>query len=310
MRNYDFSAYFSFFGRPFFERKVFLEKFESYRAQKQNGKEPFEKILKLSFYRYMVQLFACVFCLFNGKQLLSNHVQAVFFLFLSAFAMQNAALKADSPFEFEAVDLGVLRQGIKKNVEIKGKNTSSQTIKLENVFDQMTGGENFIYPKTIAAGQNFKINFTLNTAYMEGNFFHNIVLVDTNGTAWIALVRGSVENPIVFSVRILDLGYYKKGTEKTWVFYAWNAENKPLKLKLSPFSQKEFKAKFSNVKLDVKDFENIKEGGTTPAVKISLSVVDLENSKSEQKSIRKIVSFICENFPNATPELLVTGYWE
>ena len=233
-----------------------------------------------------------------------------FFLFSSAFAIQNTALKADSPFEFEAVDLGVLQQGVKKNVEINGKNISSRTIELENVFDQMTGGENFAYPKTIAAGQNFKIDFTLNTAYMEGVFFHNIVLVDTSGTAWVTLVRGFVENPVVFSERILDLGYYKKGKKKTWVFYAWNAENKPLKLKLSPSSQKEFKAEFSDIKLDVGDFENIREGGTTPAVKISLSAIDLESPKNKQRSIRKIVSFICENFPNATPEILVTGYWE
>jgi len=83
-----------------------------------------------------------------------------------------------------------------------------------------------------------------------------------------------------------------------------------LKFKLAPSSQKEFKAEFSNVKLDVKNFENIKEGGTTPGVKISLSVIDLEAPKNGHKSIRKIVSFICENFPNATPELMVTGYWE
>ena len=233
-----------------------------------------------------------------------------FFLLPFAFAMPSTMQKADSPFKFEAVDLGILQQGIKKNVEIKGKNVSSQTIQLESVFDQMTGGENFIYPQKITPGQDFKINFTLNTAYMEGDFLHNIILVDTSGTAWIALVQGSVENPIVFSERILDLGYYKNGVKKTWVFYVWSTENNPLKLKLASESQKEFKAEFSNVKLDVRDFENIREGGTTPGVKISLSVKELEKPKNGQKSIRKIVSFICENYPNATPELLVTGYWE
>jgi hypothetical protein len=233
------------------------------------------------------------------------------FFCLAAFSMQSTEQATNrSVFEFEAVDLGVLQQGIRKNVEINGKNISSQTINLESVFDQMTGGEKFIYPKKIVAGQNFKISFTLNTAYMEGDFFHNIVLVDTSGTAWIASVRGHVANPIVFSERILDLGYYKNGVKKTWVFYAWSTENKPLKFKLSPSSQKEFKAEFSNVKLDVENFENIKEGGTTSGVKINLSIVNLETPKNEHKSIRKIVSFICDNFPNATPELLVTGYWE
>jgi len=224
--------------------------------------------------------------------------------------MQNTEQIANrNAFEFETVNLGVLQQGTQKDIEINGKNISLQTIELENVFDQMTGGENFVYPKKIVAGQDFKISFTLNTSYMEGDFFHNIVLVDTSGFAWTVSVYGHVENPIVFSERILDLGYYKNGVKKTWIFYAWNAENKALKFKLSPSSQKEFKAEFSNVKLDVKNFENIKEGGTTPGVKIILSVINLESPKNGQKSIRKIVSFICDDFPNATPELLVTGYW-
>ncbi|MCL1967252.1 MAG: hypothetical protein FWF67_05165, partial [Fibromonadales bacterium] len=129
-----------------------------------------------------------------------------FFLLLfciTAFSMQNAEQAAKrNAFEFEAVDLGVLQQGIRKNVEINGKNVSSRTIELENVFNQMVGGENFIYPKKIAAGQKFKISFTLNTAYMEGPFLHNIVLVDTSGFAWTALVQGRVDNPIVFNERI------------------------------------------------------------------------------------------------------------
>jgi hypothetical protein len=203
-----------------------------------------------------------------------------------------------------------LQQGIKKNVEIKGKNVSSKTIEVENVFNQMVGGENFVYPKKINPNQEFKINFTLNTAYMEGDFLHNIILIDTSGTPYIARVKGSVENPLIFSERILDLGYYKKGAKKAWTFYVWNKDSKAIKLKLKPASQKEFKADFSNVKLDVSDFENIKEGGPTPAVKVSLSVSELELPKNNQKSIRKIVSFTSENFPNATPELLVTGYWE
>jgi hypothetical protein len=230
-------------------------------------------------------------------------------LVFAAFAMQNAGKKAN-PFVFEPVNLGTLQQGIKKNVEIKGKNISSQLIELESVFDQMTGGENFVYPKKISPGQDFKINFTLNTAYMEGDFAHNIILVDTSGAPYVAIVTGMVENPIVFSERYLDLGFYKKGKQKEWTFYVWNADKKPLKLKLKPELQKEFKAQFKEVKLDVSNFENIKEGGNTPAVKVSLSVIDLERPKNSQRSIRKIVSFICENFPNATPELQVTGYWE
>ena len=233
----------------------------------------------------------------------------LFILVFAAFAVQNAG-KEINPFVFEPVDLGILQQGIKKNVEIKGKNISSQLIELENVFDQMTGGENFIYPQKINPWQNFKINFTLNTAYMEGDFMHNIILVDTSGTPYIATIMGKVENPIVFSERYLDLGFYKKGMQKKWTFYVWNPDKKILKLKLKPELQKEFKAEFKEVKLDVSDFENLKEGGNTPAVKISLSIVDLEKPKNSVRSIRKMISFICENFPNATPELQVTGYWE
>jgi hypothetical protein len=230
-------------------------------------------------------------------------------LVFAAFAMQSTG-KEVNIFTFELVDLGILQQGIKKNVEIKGKNISSRSIELENVFDQMTGGENFIYPKKINPGQSFKINFTLSTAYMEGDFMHNIILVDTSGTPYIATISGKVENPIVFSERYLDLGFYKKGMQKKWKFYVWNPDKKPLKLKLKPDMQKEFRAEFKEVKLDVSDFENIKDGGSTPAIEVILSVVDLERLKNSGRSIRKIVSFICENFPNATPELQVTGYWE
>ena len=272
----------------------FVKNLKVIEFKNRKEKSAFKKVLNYPFtviwYTYLLIFFVC---------LTVNN----------SFAMQNAG-RVPSPFEFEPVNLGVLQQGIKKNVEIKGKNISSQTIELESVFNQMTGGENFIYPKKIEPGQNFKINFTLNTAYMEGSFWHNIVLVDTSGTAWTTLVQGKVDNPIVFSERILDLGYYKNGMKKTWVFYIWSTENKALKFKLDSKSQKEFKAEFSDVKLDVRDFENIKEGGTTPAVKVALSVVNLESPKNAQKSIRRIVSFVCENFPNATPELLVTGYWE
>ncbi|MDR0518166.1 MAG: hypothetical protein LBH25_14105 [Fibromonadaceae bacterium] len=241
------------------------------------------------------------------KQFLAISFTAISIAFATPAQM---ASQTDGIFKFDAVDLGLLQQGIKKAVEIKGKNISSQAIELESVFNQMTGGENFVYPKKINPGQEFKINFTLSTAYIEGDFLHNIVLVDTSGKAYLAVVKGSVENPIIFNERILDLGFYKKGKQKKWVFYAWNANGKALKFKLKTESQKEFRAEFADVKLDVHDFENIKEGGNTPGVKITLSVMELEQPKNTQKSIRKIVSFICENFPNATPELLVTGYWE
>jgi len=239
------------------------------------------------------------------------HIIFAIVFFACSFASAAPSVQTNkNAFEFEEVDLGQLQQGVKKPVEIKGKNISSQTIEVESVFDQMVGGENFVYPKKIVSKQEFKINFTLNTAYIEGNFLHNIILVDTNGTPYIATVKGYVENPVVFSERLLDLGFYKKGNKKSWVFYVWNPNNIALKFKLKPESQKEFKAEFKDVKLDVRDFENIKEGGSTPGVKVTLSIINLELPKNNQRSIRKIVSFICENYPNATPELLVTGYWE
>lgn len=260
-------------------------------------KQLWKKVLRYPFsviwYSYLIIFFIC---------LTANNVFAV------PNVNQNN-IKTGEIFKFDTVNLGMLQQGVKKNVEIKGKNISKDNIELENVFNQMVGGENFVYPKEIKAGQDFKISFTLNTAYMEGDFLHNIILVNKGGKAFSVPVSGKVENPIVLSERYLDLGYYKNGNRKNWIFYVWDTKGSLLNLKLKADSNKEFKAEFSNVKLDINNFDNIKEGGNTPAIKVNLSVLNLEKPNNAQKSIRKMVSFICENYPDATPELMITGYW-
>ncbi|GHV13269.1 hypothetical protein AGMMS49938_07590 [Fibrobacterales bacterium] len=236
---------------------------------------------------------------------------------------------AFADISFAPVNLGLLQQGIKKEVSISGQNTFNQAIEVETVIDQMTGGDNFQFPKKISPNEKFTIKFTLSTAYMEGDFTHNIILIATDGKPFVAQVSGSVENPIIFSERILDLGFYKQGNKKNWVLYAWNAQGKPINLKLASNSSQEFTAEFTEVKIDTSDFENIKEISTatkpsvavpatknipdtktTPATKINLSVKKLQLPKNNQKSIRQIVSFESKTFPNSTPEILITGYWE
>jgi hypothetical protein len=231
------------------------------------------------------------------------------FLCVSFIWASNAVPSAPAIaiISFEPVNLGKLQQGEKREVVLSGKNNSKGSIEVENVINQMTGGENFRFPKVIAPNAQFKIQFTLNTAYMEGDFAHNIVLIETNGKPHVGIVQGSIENPIVFSERYFDLGYYSQGNSKEWTFYVWGASNKPLRLKLAANS--EFEAVFSAVNLDVKDFDNIREGGSTPGIKVKLSVKKLELPKNNQKSIRRIVSFTSEDFPNATPEIQVIGYW-
>ncbi len=234
---------------------------------------------------------------------------SIFALFAFASA-SNVALPANSVISFEPVNLGKMQQGEKKTIVLNGVNNSKEKIEVENVIDQAVGGENFKFPKSIAPNEKFKVEFTLNSSHIEGKFAHNIILITTNGKPYIGIVQGEVENPIIFNERILDLGYYSQGDKKEWIFYAWSSDGKQLKLKLKEESLKEFDASFSEVKLDVKNFDNIKEGGNTPGIKIKLSVKKLDLPKNKQKSINKIVSFFCEDFPNSTPELLVTGYWK
>ena len=229
-------------------------------------------------------------------------------LFASLLALPSFAQKA-SPFSFgkDVHSVGNLEQGQKTHVVLHAKNTSPGPVALENVISQNSGPENFRFPKSIKPGQDFTVEYDLNTAYMEGPFTHSIVLIDTDGHTYVTYAEGSVKAPVLFSEKMLDLGYYAGGATE-WTFYAWNPDSKALDLALSPESSKEFSASISPVRLDTRQFDAIKEGGQVPGLKITLKVKQLE--KTGTKSIRKLVSFQSKAFPSATPEVLAVGYWK
>lgn len=215
-----------------------------------------------------------------------------------------------SPFVFdnEVKPLGKLQQGEKIKIRLHGKNTAKNAIVLENVISQNSGPADFRFPKQVATGHGFDIEYTLNTAYMEGPFTHTIVLIDTAGKPYTTYVEGEVVAPIFFSEKLLDLGYYKVGQNVQWELYAWNPGKKPLELELTPESAQEFSAEFRTVSLHTDQLDSIREGGTVPGVKIILKAKNL--GPVTGKSIRKLVSFRSKTYPNATPEVLVVGYWK
>lgn len=233
-------------------------------------------------------------------------VPALLALFATLVCAQKAA---PSPFVFEneVKPLGKLVQGEKIKIRLHGKNASAKAVVLENVISQNSGPEDFRFPKQIAAGHGFDIDYTLNTAYMEGPFTHTIVLIDTAGKPYTTYVEGEVAAPIFFSEKLLDLGYYKTGQNTEWTVYAWNPGKKPIDLELTPESAKEFSAEIVSVSLHTDQLDSIREGGTVPGVKILLKAKNLGTPTG--KSIRKLVSFRSKTYPTATPELLVVGYW-
>jgi hypothetical protein len=66
------------------------------------------------------------------------------------------------------------------------------------------------------------------------------------------------------------------------------------------------------VMLNVDKFDQIKEGGKVPGLKITLSTKGLsrEGWELKQQSIRKIVSFKSKKYPKATPDVLIVGFWK
>lgn len=232
-------------------------------------------------------------------------------LALAGFALPAFAQKAQaSPFVFdqEVTPLGTLQQGDKIHVALHGKNTSPAAIALENVISQNSGPADFKFPKSIGPGQKFTIEYNLNTAYLDGPFTHTIVLVGTDGTPYVTYTEGTVNAPVWFSEKIFDLGYHTPGAATEWTFYAWNPGKKPLQLALAAESAQEFSATITPAQLNIEKFDDIREGGAVPGVKIVLKAKNL--GKPTGKSIRKIVAFVSPTFPQATPEVLVIGYWK
>lgn len=213
-------------------------------------------------------------------------------------------------FNPQSIELGKLEQGETKKVSISVTNTSAKTIDVDMVLSQNSGSSNFKYPKSIAAGKSAKITFDFNSAYMANVIEHRIILVDKQGNNHIVMMNGSVNEPIMFSNPIQDIGFYTKGEKRELKLYAWSKNLKALKLALSKKNAKGIKATFKAVKLDIKETKQgpeIKEGGATPAYEITLNIDSFEK---KTKSIRELVAFTSKTYPKATPEIQIIGYWK
>lgn len=234
------------------------------------------------------------------------------FVFLSLF-LTFAFAGSPLIFEPEILPLGEINQGESRRIVLKGKNLQAKDISLETVMSLNTGAENFKYPQTLKAGQSFTIEFDLNTAYKEGIFSQIIVLVDSTGKSYTTQVDGVIKAPILFSEKMFDLGYYSASEFREWTFYVWNPDKEKLDLKLSKESSAVFTLKSEPVMLNVVEADNIKEGGDTPGLRMTLRLKkSLERDKAhpQMNSIRHIVSFQSKKYPKATPEVLIIGYWK
>ena len=222
---------------------------------------------------------------------------------------------ADEAIRFvpENYPIGVLNQGDTKHIVLQGANITDKEIVLENVFGQGNGMSNFKYPNKIPAKGTVKIEFDFNSAEMEGQIKPVVVLVDTTGKPYLANMDGIVKVPFIFGEKLFDTGYYAKGEKREWTFYVWGTDKKERPdLTLAPESAKQFSMSAKPVMLNVDKFDQIKEGGKVPGLKISLSTKGLsrEGWELKQQSIRKIVSFKSKKYPKATPDVLIVGFWK
>ena len=222
---------------------------------------------------------------------------------------------ADEAIRFvpENYPIGVLNQGDTKHIVLQGANITDKEIVLENVFGQGNGMSNFKYPSKIPAKGTVKIEFDFNTAEMEGQIKPVVVLVDTTGKPYLANMDGIVKVPFIFGEKLFDTGYYAKGEKREWTFYVWGTDKKERPdLTLAPESAKQFSMSAKPVMLNVDKFDQIKEGGKVPGLKITLSTKGLsrEGWELKQQSIRKIVSFKSKKYPKATPDVLIVGFWK
>lgn len=203
--------------------------------------------------------------------------------------------------------LGSLMQGETRKVVLTGKNVSDKTVQIEIGMSQNIGSANFEFPKSIKPGEEFKVKFDFSSAFLAGAFMHNIILSTPEGTNYLAHISGSVTTPVSFSTPLLDLGYYTAGQAAELKTYAWSPLSKPFTLKLNPELSGKWKASFKEVKLDTKDPQNVKPGGSTPGWEITLVPQKLSTNS---KSIRELIDFQTDTWPGATPEVRVIGYWK
>ena len=226
--------------------------------------------------------------------------------------LSNLHSEEAPPFIFEPsiLNIGSIMQGETKDITLKGQNISPKTIELEMVMSQNVGYENFKYPTKLKPGEKFEVKCQFNSQFLEGDIRHTIVLVEKGGKPWLTYIEGKIKNPIKFSNPVLDLGYYQANDTKTWTIYAWNPlDTQSIDLNLDSTLQKRYQVKITQVKLNVDKPENISEGGKTKGLKIEIKYVPRTKSNT-QKSISEIVSFKSKNFPMATPEIQIIGYWK
>ena len=235
------------------------------------------------------------------------------FLLLNA-GLLCAATSSDAPLHFEQdpLTLGSLDQGSIHHVVLKGRNTSKQVVRLESVMSQNVGASDFVYPKTITSGTLFQVEFNLNTAGIEGLFTQRIILVEEGGHPLVTTVEGTVESPLRFSQQILDAGYLTIDSKPTWTIYAWNPKGAHFKIALDSAAQQSATLQTSEVMLNTEKFDDVREGGTTPGLKLTLSANPLSPGTLTPtgKSFRKIIGFHTETWPQAAPEILIVGFWK
>jgi hypothetical protein len=227
---------------------------------------------------------------------------ALFVFSLSLYATEVLEL---SP---KTANLGKMKQGDTKQLQIKIKNTSTATVVLDLVLSQNIGSSNFKYPESLAAGQSGVLNFDFSSAFLEGAFTHNIIVV-ANNVNHIAQINGAVENPIQFSNRVIDLGFVgADGKAESEAFYIWPEDQKK-EFEIMPASTNNPALKFivTKVKLDISNPTEIVEGGKTWGYKV---LVKADGLKKKSKSIRELIGFVSPQYPKATPEAQLVGYWK
>jgi hypothetical protein len=234
------------------------------------------------------------------------------FLYLLSFFAISVYAEGKLAFSNEVYQIGKMKQGETRHIVLDAKNTGDVAVHLETAMTQGVGGSDFKFPKKIMPGESFKVEFNLSTAYAEGFITHTIVLVSTNGDAYTATLEGEVMQEFIFSEQLLDAGYYSPGEKREWVFYVWKPDSSKPSLKLSKDASKDFKASFTPVMLNTEKLDDIREGGKTPGIKVTLSTkgISKANTLAGQKSLRRIVGFESATNANAHPEILVIGYWK
>lgn len=235
---------------------------------------------------------------------------------LTAFAFMAAtAAFAIEPVVFTPAvyQVGEVNQGDVKHITLKGANVSGKDIKLETVMCQGTGCSNFKYPAVVANKNGMTIEFDMDFSDKEGPVSSTVVLVGEDGKTYTTAFESVVKAPFFFSDKMFDTGYYTPGESRDWTFYVWETDKKARPdLALAEEATKDFSIKTKNVKVKVDQNGKVSEGGKIPALKITLKTKGLsrEGWELKQQSIRKIVSFKSKKYPQATPEVLIIGFWK